>query len=96
MKILELLGASRLDGGFEPRASGAFTAHGYAEGESASTDRRHRSLAELGAKNAGWNTVEPPKTARKPKRQPPRKLKAVRSVKPMRGVLVEPPKPPRP
>jgi len=96
MKILELLGAGGRDEGFELHASGAVTARGYAERESASTDRRHLSLAEIGAKNAGWNTVKPPKPPQTPKRRPPRKLKAVKAMKPVRGVLVEPPKPLKP
>lgn len=93
MKIAELLGAGERNEQIGSRASGAVTAQGYATGASAGTDRRHRSLAEIGAKNAGWNRVDPPKLPRKLKPQSQRKLKAVRSMKPERGVMVSPPKP---
>lgn len=96
MRIAELLGASKRNEQIGSRASGAVTARGYATGASANTDRRHHPLEALSVKNAGWNVVDPPMPPRKPKRQPARKLKAVNAMRPVRGVLVSPPKPLKP
>lgn len=92
MKIAELLGANGRDTQIGSDGSGAPALVRNAPSGHTACERRHRSLAEIGTKNAGWNRVDPPKRPRKLKRPSPRKLKAVRSIKPARGVLVEPPK----
>ena len=96
MKIVELLGAGGRNTLIVSDGIGALALVRNAPSGHTGCERRHRFIAEIAAKKAGWNRVDPPKPQRKLKRPSPRKLKAVRSMKPVRGVLVEPPKPIKP